>query len=341
MDVRELKNYIFENNYSEQILESIGCHHIKYHSTGGYWTAGNPDGDNNGAIILYNNESLICLNKTRQMIRDNRQTDIIDLVCFIKDLTFPDGLKEICSEIGMSYYHDFNEDVPDSFKILKMLEDMDSNSVDEKEKPLQPISEKILSYYKSYVNDLFYEDHISYNTQLEFEIGYDEETNRYTIPIRSELGDLVGVKARYFEREVPDGMSKYIYLEPCAKSKIVYGLYKTLPYIKRSGRIYVGEAEKFVLQAWNYGNRNTGATGGKELSQWQIDMLVRLGVMIIFCFDKDVKKDELEILAEKFPEGVPLYYMYDEDDILDEKQSPTDNQQNWDYMVKNNIYRLR
>ena len=135
MDVKELKNYIYENNYCEQILESVGCHHIKYHSVGAYWTAGNPDGDNKGAIILYNNESLICLNKTRQMIKGNRQTDIIDLVCYVKDLTFPEGLKEICSEIGMSYYHDFEEDIPDSFKILKMLEDMDSNISEEKETP--------------------------------------------------------------------------------------------------------------------------------------------------------------------------------------------------------------
>ena len=45
----------------------------------------------------------------------------------------------------------------------------------------------------------------------EFEIGFDEETNRYTIPIRSELGDLVGVKARYFDRKVPDGMNKDVY----------------------------------------------------------------------------------------------------------------------------------
>ena len=341
LDVKELKNYIYENNYCEQILESVGCHHIKYHSVGAYWTAGNPDGDNKGAIILYNNESLICLNKTRQMIKGNRQTDIIDLVCYVKDLTFPEGLKEICSEIGMSYYHDFEEDIPDSFKILKMLEDMDSNISEEKEKPLQPISEKILSYYKPYVNDLFYEDHIDYKTQREFEIGFDEETNRYTIPIRSELGDLVGVKARYFDRKVPDGMNKYIYLEPCAKSKIIYGLYKTLPYIKRTGRIYVGESEKFVEQAWSYGYQNTGGTGGKELSQYQIDMLVRLGVDIVLCLDKDVKKEELEELAERFPDGVPLYYMFDEDNILGEKESPTDDPIKWKHLVENNIYRLR
>lgn len=341
MDVKELKNYIYENNYLEQILESIGCHHIKYHSIGEYWTAGNPDGDNKGAIILYNNESLICLNKTRQMIKTNRQTDLIDLICYIKSLTFPEGLKLICSEIGMSYYHDFEEDIPDSFKILKMLEDMNSNLSEEKERPLKPISEKILLYYKNYVNDLFYEDNINYLTQKEFEIGFDEETNRYTIPIRSELGDLVGVKGRYFYREVPDGMNKYIYLEPCAKSKILYGLYKTIAYIKRLGIVYVGESEKFVLQAWGYNFKNTVGTGGKELSQYQIDMLVRLGVKIVFCFDKDVTKQELEDLADKFPNGVPLYYMFDEDNILNKKESPTDNPTNWNHMVSNNIYKLR
>lgn len=341
MDVRELKNYIFENNYSEQILESIGCHHIKYHAVGAYWTAGNPDGDNRSAIILYNSEALICLNKTRQMINGSRTTDLIDLVCFVKQVSFPEGLKYLCSEVGLSYYYDFDEDVPDSFKILKLLEEMDSNVIEEKEAPLKPISEEILQYYKPYVNDLFLEDHISYSTQREFEIGFDEETNRYTIPIRSELGDLVGVKARYFDRHVPDGISKYLYLEPCAKSKIIYGLYKTLPYIRRTGVIYVGESEKFVEQAWSYGDQNAGGTGGKELSQYQIDLLVRLGVMIIFCFDKDVTKEEIEALANKFPDGVPLYYMFDEDNILDEKQSPTDDPVKWKQMKKNNIYKLR
>ena len=112
MDVKELKNYIYENRYVEQILESIGCHHIKYHASNAYWTCANANGDNNGAIVLYNNEYLMCLNYTRQMIKGDRKTDIVDLVCYTKDLTFPEGLKFICKEIGMSYYHDFDEDIP-------------------------------------------------------------------------------------------------------------------------------------------------------------------------------------------------------------------------------------
>lgn len=341
MDTRELKRYIYDNKYVEQILNSIGCHHIQYHAGGEYWTACNPDGDNKHAIILYDSELLICLNKTRQMVKGSRTTDIIDLVCFTKELAFPQALKLICSEIGISYYHDFDEDVPESFKFLQMVEDMSTNLEMEKEQPLKPISENILSYYQPFVNDLFYEDHIAYTTQKDFEIGFDPETNRYTIPIRSEIGDLVGVKGRYFYREVPSNENKYVYLEPCSKSKILYGLNKTMPYIKNKNIVYVTEAEKAVLQLWSYGYRNCVSTGGKTLSQYQIDMIVRLGVKIVLCFDKDVERKEIEDISERFPDGIPIYYIYDEDNILDKKESPSDNPDKWERLVQNNIYKIR
>lgn len=341
MDAREIKNYIYENHYAEQILESIGCHHIRYHASNAYWTACNPDGDNRSAIILYNNEPLICLNKTKQMIKGSRTTDIIDLVCYIEKLSFPQAKKYICELMGMDYYHDFNEDIPESFKLLDMLENMDVSSHYSDDKPLKPISEDILKYYLNYVNDLFYEDNISYQTQREFEIGFDPESNRYTIPIRSEIGDLLGVKGRYYYRKVPENENKYIYLEPCSKSKILYGLYKTTPYIKRNNRVYVFESEKAVLQLWDYGYQNVVSTGGKEISQYQIELLVRLGADIVLAMDKDVTKEEIEMIAERFPEEIPIYYVYDEDNILDAKESPSDNPQKWEHLVKNNIYRLR
>lgn len=341
LDTRDLKNYIYENKYVEQILESIGCHHIRYHLSNNYWTCANATGDNNNAITIYDNEYLMCINYTRHMVNGNRKTDIIDLVCYTKDLTFPKGLQFICDEIGISYYHDFDEDVPESFKILKLIKDMGSDELIKEDKPLKPIDEHILSYYRPYVNDLFAQDNIGYQTQKEFGIGFDNESNRYTIPIRSEVGDLVGVKGRYFDRDVPDGVNKYIYLEPCARSRIIFGLDKTVNFIKSTGSVYVGESEKFVLQLWEYGYRNSGGTGGKELSQYQINMLVRLGAKIILCFDKDVIKEELEKLADRFPDGVPLFYMFDEENILNDHESPSDDPYKWNYMVKHNIYKLR
>ena len=341
MDVQELKNYIYENKYVEQILDSIGCHHIKYHPSNEYWSCANADGDNNGAIVIYDNEFLMCMNYTRQMVKGNRNTDLIDLVCYTKHLTFPQGLKFICEEIGISYYHDFEEDIPESFRILQMIADMNTNITEEKEKPLTPINEHILSYYKPYVNDIFHEDNIDYKTQREFEIGFDEETNRYTIPIRSEIGDLVGVKGRYFYREVPENENKYIYLEPCSKSKILYGLHKTIEYIKNKGVVYVFESEKAVMQLWSYGYKNAVSTGGKTISRHQVELLVRLGVKIVFCFDKDVEKSEYENIALMFPDNIPLFYMFDEDDLLDGHESPSDDSNKWQKLKENNVYKLR
>jgi DNA primase len=341
LDIKELKNYIYENHFVEQILVSIKCHHIKYHSSG-YWTCANHDGDNNTAIVIYNNELLICENYTRKMIKTNRVTDLIDLVCYNLNISIFEALKYLCNEVGLDYYHDFNEDIPESLKITRMLCDMNSNincNIDDI--PLKPIPLSILNYYKPYVNDLFYNDNIDYETQKEFQIGYDECTNRITIPIFSEIGDLVGVKGRLFKKDVDKDELKYLYIEPCARSRILYGLNKTLPYIKQTGKVYVLEAEKGVLQGWTYGDRNIVATGGKKLAQTQIDMLVRLGVDIILCFDKDVTREEIEELANQFPEQVPIYYIFDDDGILNKKESPTDNPTKWNILKSKHKYKIK
>ena len=340
MDVVQLKLYILEESRVDEILQSIGCHHIHYHSSG-YWTCANKDGDNKQAIVVWNNEYLPCVNYTRQMVSNGRKTDIIDLVCFTKNLTFPEALQYICNVLGIEYYHDFNADVPESLQITDLILKMNQNHGYDIDQPLKPISKNILSYYKNRVNNLFLKDNISYETQQDFQIGYDDSTNRITIPIFSEIGDLVGVKGRLFKEELSSDDLKYVYIEPCQRSKIIYGLNKTIPYIKKVGRIYVPEAEKGVLQLWEYGDRNAGATGGKELSQQQIELLTRLGVDIVFVQDKDVKQEEIEELASHFVDQIPIYYIYDNDNILDEKESPTDNPEKWKYLKQNNLYRIK
>ena len=340
MDVVQLKLYILEESRIDEILQSIGCHHIHYHSSG-YWTCANKDGDNKQAIVVWNNEYLPCVNYTRQMVSNGRKTDIIDLVCFTKNLTFPEALQYICNVLGIEYYHDFNADVPESLQITDLILKMNQNHGYDIDQPLKPISKNILSYYKNRVNNLFLKDNISYETQQDFQIGYDDSTNRITIPIFSEIGDLVGVKGRLFKEELSSDDLKYVYIEPCQRSKIIYGLNKTIPYIKKAGRVYVPEAEKGVLQLWEYGDRNAGATGGKEQSQQQIELLTRLGVDIVFVQDKDVKQEEIEELASHFVDQIPIYYIYDNDNILDEKESPTDNPEKWKYLKQNNLYRIK
>lgn len=341
MDIGALKEHILENNLIAKILEELGCHHI--HKKDGFIQAANPDGDNVTAVCVYENTNLTTINYTRDISNGkNISTDIISLVEFYKNESFPYAIKWICDTLDIDYYSNLNDDLPASLKLTKMLIEMQTtDSTDEEEKPLKPISEDILSYFKPYVNDMFANDGVGYETQTEFEIGYDEFSNRITIPIRDDLGNLVGIKGRYFFRNVPEDEQKFMYIEKCARSQILYGLYKTIHFIKQKQRVFVVEAEKGVQQLYDKGYFESVATGGKKISKCQIDKLTRLCVPIIFVFDKDVTKEELDEIANRFIDGIEIYALIDKNGILDEKESPTDNIDKFEILLNEHMYRLK
>jgi len=341
LDIEILKEHILENNFIPTILEELGCHHIR--KKDGYFQCANPDGDNTTAVCVYENTNLTTINYTRDISNGkNIHTDLISLVEFYKNESFPYAVKWICDVLDIDYYSNLDEDLPKSLQLTKMLVEMQSVDTDtEAEKPLKPIPEKILSYFEPYVNDMFCEDGVGYDTQVEFEIGYDEFTNRITIPIRDDLGNLVGVKARYFYRQVPEDEQKFIYIEKCARSQILYGLYKTINFIKKAQRVFVVEAEKGVQQLYDKGYFEAVATGGSKISKSQIDKLTRLCVPIIFVFDKDITKEELDDIASRFIDGTEVYALIDTIGILNEKESPTDDISKFEQLLEKCMYRLK
>ena len=341
MDIQSLKEYICDNNAVECVLEQLGCHHIK--DKGSYYTCGNPDGDNVSAITVYKDESLNVIDYTRAIADGKRVSDIIDLVQFFTHQSFFEAVKSVCEWIGLDLYHDFEEDLPQSIGVLKLLLEMDSNGATgfEDDTPIKPIPEAILTYYLPFVNDMFANDGICYSTQREFEVGYDDYSNRITIPVRDEHGTLVGVKGRYFGDVQNTDILKYIYLEPTNRSQILYGLYKTYTHIQNKRVVYVVEAEKGVMQLWSAGIFNSVATSGKKVSQQQIEKLTRLGAAVVFCFDRDVGKDELQDLADRFPDGVDIYALIDKNNILLEKQSPTDDIEKFKSLEQNQKVKLK
>ena len=341
MDISTLKEYILENNLIIKILEELGCHHITHKD--GYFQCANPTGDNVTAVCVYENTHLTTINYTRDISNGkNISTDLISLVEFYKNESFPYAIKWICDTLDIDYYSNPNDDLPMSLRLTKMLIEMQStNNNEEIEKPLKPISESILSYFKPYVNDMYADDGVSYETQAEFEIGYDEFSDRITIPIRDDLGNLVGVKGRYFYRDVPEDEQKFIYIEKCARSQILYGLYKTIHFIKQRQRVFVAESEKGVQQLYDKGYFECVGVGGKKITKCQIDKLTRLCVPIIFVFDEDVTKDELDGIASKFIEGVEVYAIIDTIGVLDKKESPTDNIHKFEKLLNECLYKLK
>lgn len=341
MDAQRLKEHILYNNLVPTVLEELGCHHVRVRSD--MIQAANPDGDNATAICVYLNENLTTLNYTRKILPSGqaRTTDIFDLVNYIRECSFFESTKWLCNLCGLDYYAE-EEELPESLQVLQFLNDMNRECCDEDidYSPLKPIDISVLEYYMPVGNILFEKDGISLSTQRFFDVGYDPQTNRLTIPIYSEIGDLVGVKGRLFQDEIEEGQNKYLYLFNCNKGKILYGLDKNLDMIIRQGKVYVAESEKAVMQMYDMGYYGV-ATGGSKITKHQINMLTRLGVQIIFAYDKDIEESELDDIADQFVDGVPVYAIIDRDGLLGEKESPSDNSDKWRHLVRTNVYKIK
>lgn len=337
MQVNELKEYLLNNELCEDVLTALGCGHVR--NRGEYISAQNPDGNNKQAITLYLNENLNCIDYTRQISKIKRATDIFDLVAYFKQCTFAESMKWVCDTVGLDYYHE-PDDVPESLKILRFLREMSNDGNDEDNRSVVPIPEEILNYYLPYPNKMFENDGISLDIQQELGYGYDPQTNRITIPIRTPIGDLCGVKGRLLGE--PDEYNpKYVYIEPTVKSKILYGLYENKNYIKNSNQLLIFEAEKSVAQCASNGIRNCVAIGGKSISKTQMELIIRTGCAPIVALDKGISVDEIKSVSSVFPENIPVYYIYDKDNILLDKQSPSDDFEKFRYLFGNNIYELR
>ena len=337
MDIRDLKDEILNRELISDILSEIGCHHIQ--DRGEYYTCGNSDGDNPRSVVVYKNEYISCTNYTRQITKNGRAADIFDLIAYNQDCSFAEAMKFVCNLAGIDFYGEDRE-IPESLQIIKLLKQMSTGDDNEDDSPVKPISEKVLSYYLPYGNKMFEDDNISLEVQQEFEVGFDASSGYITIPIRDSLGTLCGCKGRYFG--APDEKhTKYTYLEKCNKSKILYGYWQNRDYIKNSQHVFVLESEKAVQQLATMGHRNAVSTGGKTISRHQIDLITRTGCIPILALDKDVQEDELKEIANMFMDGITVYAIIDRDNILNEKESPSDCPKKWAHLVKNNVYKIK
>lgn len=334
MEVREIKEYIFENGKVENVLEELGMHHIKWHNGGEYITCGMPDGDNPISTTIYNDSYLGVIAYTRDIKDAYGVSDIISLITFVRQCFFTESISWLCELFGLDYYSEPQE-VDESLSYMKMVQKQTQTQRAEDLSILKPISETVLSSYLNWNNTEFLKDNIGYATQEEFELGIDIFSHRVTIPIRDELGRLVGVKGRRVWDVVDDYNPKYIYLHQCAKSKLLYGLYKTLPYIKKTNEIIICESEKGVMQLWEYGFKNAVGVGGHSLSNWQVTLIAQSGAnKVIIAYDKDITEEEVIKEGKKLSPFKQVEYILDTNNILDEKESPMDDSMKWQELYK-------
>lgn len=343
MEIADLKDRIIDESKIEDILHELGMKYIK--DKGSYYSCGMPDmNKNKSSTIIYKN-SLNVEAHTRSIKEKNGTSDIISLVKFIKDDDYlPNTIKWLCDTCGFDYYgRDYEK--PELLSFLSEIKKMRSDDYSDEDSVLEPLDESKLKQFGLYPSYKFWLDGISTEVQKEFGIGYDLMSHRITIPIRDELGTLVGIKGRSYLDNVEN---KYMYLYPCNKSKIVFNLHRAKEAILKEGIVYIGEPEKAPMQAESHGIKNVVSIGGHQISKHQARLIASLGVPVCFAYDdmadyvtkiidgektlvrdKDFYKKE----ASQFPDYIKVYALIDrKNDILEKKENIFDNIHKWDEM---------
>ena len=341
MTIKELKEFILKNNKVAYVLESIGCHHVKYHPGKGFWSCGNIDGDNVGAINVYESEYLLVQNWTRAIEFDG-MTDIITLTQYNKKCSFVDAVKFLCNVLGISF--DINkesEPKKPKFNPLAIFEDAISmkSKVDVAE--IRELDEEILDEYTPMLHIDWFREGIMPWARDKFGICYSYKRSRIVIPHRHWLtGKLVGMNMRTTVANYDEfGISKY-YLSPgMNKSANLYGLFENYDSIQEAGYVILLEGEKSVLKMYSkdgheneewmnkygFNGKACVALSGKNISDEQVRILIGLNVEIIVALDKDVDINEVRCQCEKFYNIRNVSYMYDKHNrLLGEKDSPAD-----------------
>lgn len=165
-----------------------------------------------------------------------------------------------------------------------------------KECPCEPYDNNVLNFYWNVYPAAWLEEGISKEVMDEFKIRWNWVDSSAIIPNYDYNGNLIGIRQRNFD---PDATAKYhptwlgdtMYNFPSGSH--LYGIYENRKEIERCGCVYLVEGEKSVLKAASWGIRNVLGLSGLQLSRWQVDMLLHMGVRkIIFVLDKDWLSDD-------------------------------------------------
>ena len=188
------------------------------------------------------------------------------------------------------------------------------------------IPQNIMNQYNKSEVDLkdWIEEGISVESLRKYEVGYDKISNRIIYPIKMQDGTIVNLSGRTLDTDYKlKKLRKYTYFYPLGDCDLLYGLNIASQSIEEKNEIIIFEGAKSVMKADTYGIYNTVATLTSHLNEHQMNILLKLGVKIIFAFDSDVNVyDDKHIAVLK--NFANIEYIWNYDNLLGEKESPVD-----------------
>lgn len=157
-----------------------------------------------------------------------------------------------------------------------------------------------------------------------FAVKYDSFSDRLVYPIRNLAGKIVNIGGRTLDPEWKSkGLRKYTYFFGWGTMDTIYGLYDNLEEILKKREVILFEGCKSVLLADTWGIKNCASLLTSHLNPHQMKILARLGCRVVFALDKEVKIRE-DHNIQKLKNYVEVEYLWDREDLLDDKDAPVD-----------------
>lgn len=274
--------------------------------------------------------------------------DILQILQNALGITLPKAIEYISMRFGLGLTFDvgFGQQTECENEDWSILSSFKYRATKEEEvQEIKVLDENLLNHFYKMAHRSFLDDGISIRTMSKFGIMYDIYDNRIIIPHRNENGELIAIRCRNLEESLVNTGRKYMpiilnnKLLSAPTSHYFYGLHLNKENIKKFKKVVLLESEKAVMQLDTmYPNTNISlALSSSNLSIFQIRMLKELGVEeVIVGLDKEFEvlgsQEELlyqnrikkTILNRLKQEGFTVSVLWDNFNLLDRKDSPTD-----------------
>lgn len=209
---------------------------------------------------------------------------------------------------------------------------------------LNEYSNNVLSCFIKHYPWQWLQEGITKEAMDKFKISFSISQNKIVIPHYDIKGRLIGIRARTLDREEATQFGKYrpiqigttVYSHPLQFN--LYGIYEHQEAIRKRKSAVIVEGEKSVLLDQGYYGKwsNAVACCGSTINKYHISLLTDiLGVNeIIIAFDKEYidcysekakqYRHKLENICQKYKNKATFSYIWDYNNLLNEKDSPLD-----------------
>ena len=258
----------------------------------------------------------------------NAHGNLYSLVMQTKNLSFPKALKYIAETLGLEKSQ-FSKKIRYPFGgFYKGL----MKEIQEPEYSMTTYDESILDEYTGKYNLMFFKDGITFETQEHFNVGFDLESLRITVPEYTLDGKLCGIMGRLNDSQCSKD-ERWLPIIPCSRSLTLYGYHHNYEFIQQKNIVVIGESEKFVQQLHSMGSYVGLATCGCDVSDIQAKHLKALMTSkIILAYDEGLEEEQIRLQAQKLVLNNAVFhnqvgYVFDRNNLIlpkGSKASPSD-----------------